>query len=368
MGAATPKMSDSDRAFLLAAAAWAERPELAETASEPYETAPHVSAPHETTSAFLAGFRGRLSGAWLQTLLASLDRDGRPEAVSDRGRALDTLRKMHQAMAAVDLARVHPTWLVRALLEESPAVQRLVTASFTGAARHRVQAGLLLDSRDLVSERSAAPEVASWVMGLWTERLIGGEPERPDDPPALIVLVRLTPRAGYRLCRMAGFCKLILAGEPPHHRHAGDHRTRYDWLAGRLANVSADVQALARRDVASSQASRLPARHQSARIGLTTIARLLADIEPFRLRWALQHWPYPVAKLIRSLLPSSPSRPSALLESESLILRTAWDRLNFEGRLETTWPGPNNVTGLEEGGDPFVQHPIRPESSFFNKD
>jgi hypothetical protein len=354
MDAATPKMSDSDRAFLLAAAAWTEQPELAQPATEPCETAPHESASSETVSALLAGFRGRLSGAWLQTLLAALDRDGRPESMSDRGRSLDTLRKMHQAMAAADLARVHPTWLVRALLEESPAVQRLVAASFTGTARHRVQAGLLLDSRDLVSERSAAPEVASWVMGLWTERLIGGEPERPDDPPALIVLARLSPRAGYRLCRMAGICKLILAGEPPHHRHAGVDQTRYDWLADRLANVNADLRALARRDVASSQASKLPPRHQPARIGLTTIARLLADIELFRIRWALQHWPYPVAKLIRSLLPSSPSRPSALLESESLILRTAWDRLNLEGRLATAWPGPTNVTGLEDGGDPSV--------------
>jgi hypothetical protein len=363
MSAATPKMTDSNRAFLLATAAWAEQPEPAQTASEPYE-----ATPHETASVFLGGFRGRLSGAWLQTLLAALDRDGRPEAMSDRGRALDTLRKMHQATAAVDLARVHPTWLVRALLEESPAVQRLVTASFTGAARHRVQAGLLLDSRDLVSERSAAPEVASWVMGLWTERLIGGEPERPDDPPALIELVRLTPRAGYRLCRMAGFCKLILAGEPPHYRHAGVDRTRYDWLAGRLANVDTDLRALARRDVASGQASRLPPRHQPARIGLTTVARLLADIEPFRLRWALQHWPYPVAKLIRSLLPTSPSRPSALLESETLILRTAWDRLNLEGRLETAWPAPINVTGFEKSADPFVQHQIRPETPSFNND
>ena len=86
--------------------------------------------------------------------------------------------------------------------------RRLLAASL----RDHLQAGLLLDSRDLTSERAAAPEVASWVMALWTERLVGGEAERADDSPAIIVLARLSPRAGYRLCRLAGFCKLILAG------------------------------------------------------------------------------------------------------------------------------------------------------------
>ena len=105
---------------------------------------------------------------------------------------------------SVDLGRVHPSWLVRALREESPAVQRLVAASLRGShCVISVQAGLLLDSQDLISERAAAPEVASWVMALWTERLVGGEAERADDPPALIVLGRLSPRrviasAGWR--------------------------------------------------------------------------------------------------------------------------------------------------------------------------
>ena len=96
----------------------------------------------------------------------------------------------------VDLRRVHPSWLVRALREESPAVQRLVAASLADSLRDQMQAGLLLDSQDLDSERAAVPEVASWVMALWTERLVGGEAERADDPPALIVLGRLSPARG----------------------------------------------------------------------------------------------------------------------------------------------------------------------------
>jgi hypothetical protein len=77
------------------------------------------------------------------------------------------------------------------------------------------------------------------------------------------------------------------------------------------------------------------------------MARLLADCEPFRLRWALQHWPYPIAKLIRSLLPGVASRPGSLLEWETLILKTAWDRLHLEGLLGTAWPEAVGPDGSE---------------------
>jgi hypothetical protein len=69
-----------------------------------------------------------------------------------------------------------------------------------------------------------------------------------------------------------------------------------------------------------------------------TFARLLADAEPFRLRWALQHWPYPIVKLVRSLMPPAGRRSTSLLDWESLVLKTAWDRLNVEGRLSLDPP------------------------------
>ena len=117
-------------------------------------------------------------------------------------------------------------------------------------------------------------------------------------------------------------------------------------------------------DVEASRSSRLPPRHQAARIGLATIARLLADSEPFRLRWALQHWPYPIAKLIRSLIPPATNRPAALLESETWILKTAWDRLNLEGRLALAWPesssaklgGTGTLRGARKGSSSDVVH------------
>ncbi|HZW31825.1 MAG TPA: hypothetical protein VFF52_14020, partial [Isosphaeraceae bacterium] len=96
----------------------------------------------------------------------------------------------------------------------------------------------------------------------------------------------------------------------------------------------------ARRDVQAGSAN-VPSRHAAARIGLLTLARLLADCEPFRVRWALQHWPYPLAKLTRSLMPPAWPRPAHGLREEFRVLRAAWDRLGREGRLPIAWPGPN---------------------------
>jgi hypothetical protein len=254
---------------------------------------------------------------------------------------------MHRASARVELARVHPSWCVRALREESPAVQRLVTASVCSSLREKLQAGLLLDSQDLKSERTPSADVASWVLALWTERLVGGEPERAFDAPGIIVLTRVSLRAGYRLCRTLGICKLVLAGEEIQGDPKPRQQSRWGWLEESLAATANDLRAQALRDVQTSRSFPLPARHCAARIGLVTIARLLTDAEPFRLRWALQHWPYAIAKLIRSLMPPAGSRNAPLVHWETRILKTAWDRLNFEGRLRTPWPGLHEVAGSE---------------------
>jgi hypothetical protein len=222
-------------------------------------------------------------------------------------------------------------------------VQRVVAASAPLPVRHAVQAGLLLDSQDLVGDRPADPEVLSWVLSLWTERLVGGEPERADDPPSVIVFGRLSPRAGYRLCRYAGLAKLALSGHEGDDHDGGpqDRRARGEWLRDRLATAGRELAELVNRDVQSHGSTKLPGRRRAARLGLLTIARLLADCEPFRVRWALQHWPYAVAKLIRSLMPQGSQRSAALSQWESLVLKTAWDRLNLEGRLPISWPCPN---------------------------
>jgi hypothetical protein len=293
------------------------------------------SAPDEITLRSLA---------WLDETWAQRLRDA-GNCVAGAGnpagsvQAIERLRRMHGASTRLDLVRVHPSWCVRALVDESPAVQRAVTAALHESIRHPVQAGLLLDTQDLRSQRRADPETLGWVLGLWAERLVGGEPERPDDPPAIVALSRLSPRAGYGLCRLAGFCKLLLAGRQPRgERLRSSRQERWEWLRGRLAAASVEFRAEARREVDLGVSDRIASRHHPARLGLVTFGRLLAECEPFRVRWALQHWPYPMAKLTRSLMAAAATGSTVMFEGEALVLKTVWDRLNLEGRLCIPWP------------------------------
>jgi hypothetical protein len=68
------------------------------------------------------------------------------------------------------------------------------------------------------------------------------------------------------------------------------------------------------------------------RLGLVTIGRLLDETDLERSRWAVQHVPYSVAKLVRRrmLLPI-PRR--AIFAWESWVLECAWARLLSEQRM-----------------------------------
>ncbi len=259
--------------------------------------------------------------------------------------ARQELGQAHWASMHVDPVRVHPSWWVRALREESPAVRRVVAARAPDQFRDSVQGGLLLDNDDLRTDREPEPEVLAWAMSLWSERLVGGGPDRGDDPPAILALSVLSPRAGYRLCHFAGIAKLALAGPAAIDRDSRPvGRARAEWFKERLAFAGPEFGAVARHDFKALQGTRQPRRRRPARLGLLTIARLLVDCEPFRLRWALQHWPYTIAKFTRSLM-TADSKPSPVVSNvESQVLKIAWDRLNLEGRLKMVWPGKNETS------------------------
>jgi len=315
-------LTHADQALLQSLCAWRERSAAADE--------------------FVSRLWQRLDPSWAGRLRVVWERGSTALGSYEPVAALEQLRRAHEATARVDLWRVHPSWWIRALEEESPAVQRIVAASAPTFISQPVRDGLLLDSQDMAVPRSINPEVLSWALALWTERLVGGEPERPDDPPALLVFSRLSPRAGYRLCQMTGIAKGVLAGQDPgNHTPGPADQERREWLQTRLASVDLRFRVQAQTDIQSISAPKVPRRHHAARIGLGTLGRLLANCEPFRVRWALQHWPYPVTKLVRFLMGAASNRSASLLQSESLVLKTAWDRLTLEGRLAMPWPGPD---------------------------
>jgi hypothetical protein len=291
---------------------------------------------------FILRFWDWLEAGWVQRLCEAWDRQAQAGGSAEAPRALEQLREMHLASARAELRHVHSSWLVRALREESPAVQRLVAACVPESLRNPIQAGLLLDAQDLVADHAVIPEFRDWALGLWTERLVGGEAVRTDEPPELVAVCRLSPRASYALCRMAGLGKMALTEEKPvKKRGPQPKRERAEWLHDRLAATDTEFQSLARSDVRSVVSTKLRRGRHAARIGLFTFARLLADFEPFRLRWVLQHWPYPIVKLTRSLMSDLKNRTPEVLRGEALLLKTAWDRLTLEGRLAMDWPDPD---------------------------
>jgi hypothetical protein len=299
-----------------------------------------LAAPDPSTladRAFLNAWRGwerttsprlwdRIGPEWRGTLRlaqeAGVDLD--PEAA--RGQ----LRREHAAMARPDLGRVHPSWWVRALQQEPRSVQRAVTASLPPPLRAPLMAGLDLSPADLETDRPPHPEAVRSVLALWTERLIGDLPERPDDPPAICALTRLGPRRLVRLARVCGLAKWTLAAGEAAARSGAD-RVRVDSFCRTFGRIDERVRVRAVRDLESVDRE---GRHFQVRLGWLTLARLLSLTDPYRVRWALQHLPYPVAKATRALMPR-PSRPNlGWLRWEAAVLRTAWHRLRAEGRLQ----------------------------------
>ncbi len=257
----------------------------------------------------------RLELSWAARLLRladELDREPGSGPI-ERATARERLRQAHRAEAHVTTERIHPTWWARGLAQESPSVRRAVVSAAPESIRARIQSELLLDNDDLRSERPADRQVLEWAGALWTERLVGGEPDRPDDPPVIAAMTGGSLRRAYRICRRAGQIKLALAGE-----------LSAPWTRSIAAAGRPELTAVARHDArAVAPSAKLPTRRRPARIGLLTFARLLAECEPFRVRWALQHWPYPSAKLTRSLIPPAAKRSEVVIQAESQILSLA---------------------------------------------
>lgn len=292
-----PPASDADLVLLLALKSWAPAPREVGTT----EAATRVLA--------------RLEPSWAARLLRLADRlDHVPgSGLVDRAQARERLRQAHRAEAHLTPQRIHPTWWARGLAQESPSVRRAVVSAAPESIRARIQSELLLDNDDLRSERPADPEVLGWACALWTERLVGGEPNRPNDPPVISAMTGGSIRRAYRICRRCGQIKLALAGE-----------SSAPWTESLAAAGRPELAAIARHDTrAVAPSAKLPTRLRAARIGLITFARLLSECEPFRVRWALQHWPYPIAKLTRSLIPPAEKRSEVVIQAEAEILSLA---------------------------------------------
>jgi hypothetical protein len=251
------------------------------------------------------------------------------EPDQDAKTARSGLRQEHAAQARPDLGRVHPSWWVRALRGESPAVRRAVAANVSEAIRAVLCRGLGLSPDDLQPDRPPQPIAVGWALALWTERLVGDLAARADDPPVIVALTRFDLRGVARLVRAAGLVKWSFAGDDPGVLPGRD-RLRFEHFRKVLGEPDRRLRRLAIQDVAAVGTGR---RHAQARVGMITVSRLLTAVEPFRARWALQHIPYESAKFARSLISRESQRGGSRVRWEAIVLGMAWERLRAEGRL-----------------------------------
>lgn len=222
-----------------------------------------------------------------------------PPHLAPPGDPLDRLRRALDAQRDHDPARVHPSWYVRALQDESIPVRRVVLGGIDEPLRSEIVRAIGLDS--VHPDGPADPEAVALVRSLWSDRLVGDLPTRPDDPAAIVALSTLGPVALYRVARRCGRIKRAFADEPP-------------------AGAEPRLALLAARDGAAVEPL---GRHRLAGLGLTTVGRLLGQADPHRVRWALQHVPYPIAKRLRAAASGPEASVRAVRRWEAEILDAA---------------------------------------------
>jgi hypothetical protein len=245
------------------------------------------------------------------------------------------LRREHEAQARPDPGRIHPTWWIRALQDESPAVRRVVVAHAPTPNREAVRGGLHLADADLADDGRAHPEALQWALSLWSERLVGDLPERPDDPSVIRAITQPDREFVRRLVDTAGLAKRAYAvadgAEPDEDEETPDDpegRARLEAFRASWGPPDPALVRVARQDLRVAA----PAGLEWPALGLTTIGRLLAVVDSYRVRWAIQHLPYAVAKFTRSRMSLKHPLVSAqaLVTWEGRALRLAWDRLREE--------------------------------------
>jgi hypothetical protein len=285
-----------------------------------------------------ARFWNRFEADWSERLRTARETAGDREA--DPATISALLQAEHAAEARPDLARVHPSWWVRGLQDESPAVRRAVAEHAREEVSEVLREGLSLTAYDLATDHRPHPEALRWALTLWTERLVGGPETRADDPPVIVALSHLELTTFMRLVVVTGLAKLAYALatsetdvatvglddlELRDRERVAHFRSVWEPFERRLVH-------LARLDLSGVKVG---GAKRFERLGLITVGRLLADAEPQRVRWALQHLPYHVAKHTRAhvSLANSQVAGARLLAWEGRVFEVARDRLRDEGHL-----------------------------------
>jgi hypothetical protein len=232
---------------------------------------------------------------------------------------LASLHFIHDAQISPEPSRIHATWFVRALREESLAVQRVVVAEAVEPLRSTLLRDLQLTEDDLRDDRPAIREAVEIARSIWTERLVGDAPQRDDDPPLISIISSFKWVSLYRFARIIGLAKIsslpieerdtILLNLTNRKRSEKLHESLDELSDPRLKKIA----------LLDWQATQPLGRHALAALGLITVGRIMNQADPYRLRWALQHLPYSIAKRLRSIASKPQAQVKAVIDWEASI-------------------------------------------------
>ena len=275
-----------------------------------------------------------------QPLRSRLEQASRHHRVpSDRANALSQLKALHDAQIRADPAQIHPSWVSRALLEESRPVQVAVLSRLPESIRHDVAVELAIarDEVDRVANTDSIYRAIARSLAL--SRLVGDQPIHDEDPPVIRALVALEPSAAPKMIRRMGVVKWSTTPVPLLPADRNDHDRWQTWVE---SLGTWDDRFLNACQAELSHMKTLDARAIN-RLGLTTFSRLLTPVEPYRLRWTLQQLPYNTAKTIRSRMGTSEPDFPAILAEEARLFQATWIALWNEGAIKQPWPSERSA-------------------------
>ncbi len=248
------------------------------------------------------------------------------------------LRTAGKSQLGPDLRRVHPSWFVRALREESPAVRRVIVGDSPEPLRTLLLRDLGLSLDDLVPDRPVDPDSRGVAHALWTERLVGDLPHHADDPPVVEALATLGPVGLYRLVRLCGLAKRAILPGSTILAVGRIMDERFAFFRGRLGGpFDPRLVQMAANEWTSTESL---GRHRLAGFGLATFGRLLNQADAYRVRWALQHVPYPIAKRLRVAASRPEASVRAVVALEGRVLEAALARPHGSGDQTATDRSP----------------------------
>ncbi len=199
------------------------------------------------------------------------------------------------------------------------------------------------------SSRPAHPEALRVALSLWSERLVGGPSAATlDDESEVIQLVTGDAKAlSRRLARLslAKWGYVLACGGPPlkaesKAKLSESQKARIEQFRSLWPNPDSRAGQLGRLDIDHHVAGK-PQDLQS--LGLVTVARLLASVDPHRARWALQHIPYNLAKFLRSRM----GLKTPFIAGDDLV---SWEESLFLASADSGSLGDEQA-GTDWGGD-----------------